>query len=290
MRAVILACLLFTVMTFSSYADEIDSLFYNHAFVRALSPTFENSLKINPPPTPINYDKAVEQHKNYIELLLTLIPSVTEFEGDQDHPDCNFIEDTAIVVGDVVVISYMGAPERRGEELPIKEAFKKLPSKTLYQLEAPATMDGGDILYTGKHLLVGLSKRTNRQALDQLKEIFHGTLEVVGIPVTEGLHLKSVISFFDTDTLVVADTKAGKEIQAHIEAIALYKFITVPDVVASNVLRIGYTVVMQEGYPASEKVLQDACHNLHFRLVKLDMSELVKADGALTCGSLLFNN
>lgn len=265
-------------------------LSYQYALVRDLSDSFEDSLKLNQPATPIDIDLAKTQHENYISLLEELVPEVIRLEADQNHPDCNFIEDTAIIVDDIAVISRIGALERRGEEIPVAHTLNKL-GLNITHLQTPATMDGGDILYTGKHLFVGLSKRTNEHALKQLKEIFQDKTEVIGIPVTEGLHLKSVISLFDSETLIVANTSAGKAIQKNIELSVKddYTFILVPDSIASNVLRIGSSLIIQEGFLSSEAILQDLCSQKSVTLLKINMSELIKADGALTCGSLLFN-
>lgn len=267
-----------------------DSPFYQYALVRELSDSFEGSLKLNPPPIPIDLNLARQQHENYINLLEKLVPEVIRIEANPNHPDCNFIEDTAIIVGDIAVISRMGAIERRGEEAAVEEALGQLGLKNIVHLRSPGTMDGGDILYTGKHLFVGLSKRTNEYALNQLKEIFQDKIEVIGIPVIEGLHLKSVISFFDSKTLVVAATAAGMNIQNSIEISTNgdYKFVSVPESIASNVLRIGSSLIIQEGFSLSEVVLQDLCDQKSVNLIKINMSELIKADGALTCGSLLF--
>ena len=223
-------------------------------------------------------------------MLKKLVPEVIRLKADPNHPDCNFIEDTAIIVDGIAVISIMGALERRGEEVPVAHTLEQLGLNIIH-LQSPATMDGGDILYTGKHLFVGLSARTNESALKQLKEIFVGKTEVIGIPVNEGLHLKSVVSFFDAETLIVSATHAGKEVQNKIDRYthSSYTFVSTPDSVASNVLRIGSALIVQEGYPKSEKILRDLCDQKRVNMVKINMSELIKADGALTCGSLLFN-
>jgi dimethylargininase len=262
---------------------------YQHAFVRGLSDSFEDSLKLNPPSESINLELAQQQHTNYIHVLKNLLANVIELDADPNHPDSNFIEDTAIIVGEQVVISRMGAVERRGEELPVAQAIADLNIKTITFIQAPATMDGGDILYTGKHLFVGLSRRTNGDALKQLQNIFQDKLEVVGIPVTEGLHLKSILTALDADTLVVAGSEAGKKIQGLISELThhAYEFVVVPDPVASNVLRINSTLIIQKGYPESEEILQNYCMAKQLKLVTINMSELIKADGALTCGSLL---
>lgn len=267
------------------------SCFYQFAIVRNLSDSFENSLKSHQPLLPIDLALARQQHENYILLLKNLVPNVIELDGDPNHPDCNFIEDTAIIVGDTAVISRMGAIERQGEQIPVKDTLKKLHLKNIIDIQSPGTMDGGDILYTGKHLFVGLSHRTNEHALNQLKEIFQDKIDVIGIPVTQGLHLKSIMSLFDSQTLVIADTSAGMQIQEKINTATnnFYTFVTVPEPIASNVLRIGSHIIIQEGFLASETILQDICNKKLLTLIKINMSELIKADGALTCGSLLFN-
>lgn len=264
---------------------------YQFAMVRDLSPSFEQSLKSNPPLKPIDLQLAKQQHEHYIQILKELVPHVICLEGDIDHPDCNFVEDTALIINDTAVISRMGAVERRGEEKLVNETLMNLGMKKIIHLDAPCTMDGGDILYTGKHLFVGLSHRTNDHALCRLKEIFQGAVEVIGIPVLGGLHLKSAITLFDSETLIVADTNTGRKIQEDINAFTAspYAFVFVPDDVASNVLRIGSHLIIQEGFPASEAILKDLCEQKTVEMIKINMSELIKADGALTCGSLLFN-
>lgn len=271
-------------------ASATDFSFYQGALVRELPDSFIDSLKLNPPASPINLRLAKEQHENYIATLQKLLPKVIRLEADPNHPDCNFIEDTAIIVNDIAVISRMGAFERRGEEVPVANAIKELGIKNIVQIQSPGTMDGGDVLYTGRHLFVGLSKRTNECALDQLKEIFKDKLDVIGIPVSEGLHLKSLISFFDSETLIIANTPAAMQIQSCIEASinGEYVFISVPESIASNVLRIRSSLIIQEGFSASENILQNLCDRKFVTLIKINMSELIKADGALTCGCLLF--
>lgn len=261
---------------------------YQHALVRELSDSFEDSLKLHPPATPIDLNLAKKQHEKYIETLKSLIPHVVEIAGDPHHPDCNFIEDTALIANELAVISRMGAKKRRGEEIPIASALNDLGLEITH-LKAPGTMDGGDLLFTGQHLFVGLSRRTNEEAFRQLKNLYEPFLEVVGIPVIEGLHLKSVITLFDEDTLIVADSLAGREVMKHIQSSTpSYLFVLVPDTIASNVLRIGNSLIIQDGFPKSEMILKELCDKKKVTLIKLNMSELIKADGALTCGSLLF--
>lgn len=285
---------IFTLVTACCFGHEASTdngfFHYQYALVRELPDSFEESLKLNPPSVPINIKLAKQQHEQYVNELEKIVPHVIRLPANPDHPDCNFIEDTALIVGNTAVISRMGAKERRGEEVIVEDTLKKL-GLTIIRLKEPSTMDGGDILYTGKHLFVGLSHRTNDHALLNLQNIFRGKAEVIGIPVIKGLHLKSVVSLFDEKTLIVANNPAGNAVRNTINRLTNsgYEFVTVPDDIASNVLRIGSTLLIQDGFPQSEQILEELCEKRNIHMVKLHMSELIKADGALTCGTLLFN-
>jgi dimethylargininase len=250
-------------------------------------------LKQHPPLVPIDVQLAKKQHQAYLQIINELVPHVIQVEPDERHPDCCFIEDTAIVLKDVAVIGLLGSTERRGEEVQVREAIQRVGIQKIHEIKPPGVLDGGDVLFTGKDLLVGLSKRSNYEALEQLKEIFQGIFPVYGIPVIEGLHLKSFMSAFDSQTLIVGASQAGayaaEEIRKQPAFKENYSLVFVPDPVASNVLRIGSTLIMQEGFPTTEVILRDLCEKHQMRLVKLNMSELIKADGALTCCSILFH-
>lgn len=262
---------------------------YTHAIVRGLSPQFENSLKQNLPEIPIDVELAYHQHQAYVQLIQSLVPNVISIDGEAQFPDSNFVEDTAVFLGNLVIITRPGAPERQGEEAAIEREIQGLGIPTI-RIAAPGTLDGGDAMFTGHHLFVGLSKRTNEAAIEQLKTQVGNDTLVVAIPVHKGLHLKSVVSYFGNDILVVADTPEGLAIQSAIEATTdRYQFVSVPDPVASNIVRIADTLMIQNGFPKSEKILRELAAEHHVKVVALDMSELIKADGALTCGSLLFN-
>ncbi|MCB1113705.1 MAG: dimethylargininase [Chlamydiia bacterium] len=260
---------------------------YTHAIVRELSEGFLSSLKQEEPDSPIDIELAKSQHNAYVSTLQKLLQNTIVLEGSEAYPDCNFIEDTAIVAKDKAVICRMGAQSRRGEEILIHETLKNL-GLACYPMDEPVKLDGGDVLYTGKHLFVGISKRTNISAFDALSEIFSKDMDVIAIPVSGALHLKSSVSLLDENTLVIADNASGRAIQKWMDAQASYQFVAVPDPVASNVLRIKDTLIIQSGYPASEAILKLEAESRGLKVIALNMSELIKADGALTCGSLLF--
>jgi dimethylargininase len=266
---------------------------YSHCLVRGIPQSFLECLKQHPPSIPIDISLALQQHEKYTEMIKNLFPDTTiEVAIDEDHPDCCFIEDTCIIVGNIAIISNMGALERRGEEISVKNILSEFGMQYLSVKEiiTPGTMDGGDILSIGNDLFVGISNRTNREALNQLGMLLEGKVNVYGLVVPSGLHLKSLISGFDQSTIIVAEGEGEKvmeEIKTYEGLKERYTFVIVPDEVAANVLRINDTLIIQDGFPRSEEILEDLCKKNGVSILKLNMSELIKADGALTCCSLL---
>ena len=261
------------------------------ALVRALPSSFAHALAQEAPHEPIDISLAIRQHGHYTALLRQHVKRLVELPADESCPDCCFIEDTALVVGSTVVMTRIGAPSRRNEAHRIREAFELLGAEGLpLQIEAlhePATLDGGDVLQMGGVTFVGLSQRTNEAAISQLRGILNGP--VVGVPVAAGLHLKSLLSAADDQTLIVADQPAalamGQKILAALPTQS--RMVVVPDKVAANVVRLGHNLLIQEGFPRSADALAGLCQTLDLTMIPLCMSELIKADGALTCCSLL---
>ena len=272
---------------------------FTHALVRGLSPAFEQSLQQHPPPEPIDMKLAHEQHQRYIDVLHSLV-SVIEVPADAALPDCNFIEDTALILNDSLVLSHPGAVTRRGEVIGVDSALRthEFAFRRRLQLASPCLLDGGDVLFTGRHLFVGISSRTNMEACQQLSAWFAGptsaesanrsAFTVHPIPVTDGLHLKSILSILADRVLVIDSSPAASKMRDVISSIdPSYRFVVVPDKEASNVLRVKDTLLIQDGFPQSELILRKAAEEFKLKVVTLKMSELIKADGALTCGSLL---
>ncbi len=264
-----------------------------YALVRPLPKSFADALQQHAPLEPIVVEKAHAQHERYTELLKKLVGKVIVVAVDEQYPDCCFIEDTAIVVGHDVIISRIGAMSRRNESVAVLRAFQELqklePKLKIHRLLAPATLDGGDVLQMNGKVFVGLSQRTNQAAVDQLQDILPGV--VVSIPVVAGLHLKSVLSALDAHTLLAAEHPAAKQMAEQILA-ALppslqNRCLEVPDAAASNVVRVGSTLLIQAGFPNSEAILAKAASLRGWQIETLDMSELIKADGALSCCSIL---
>jgi len=231
------------------------------SFVRALASS------------PVALDVAVarEQHAAYVAGLLWLGLEVVRVEPDEDCPDCCFIEDTAVVAGGVALVSNPGALSRRGEVEPVARALAA--HCRVLRTEAPATFDGGDCLRAGGALLVGLSSRTNAAGVERLRQVFG---RATGVPMPPGLlHLKSWCSPLDDDRALAVE---GLELPG-------VQVIRVPreEAPASNVVAWREAALMPPGAPRTRERLEAA----GFRTLEVDTSELRKADGALTCLSIL---
>ena len=223
--------------------------------------------------TPIDYDIAAEEHHQYRELLASLGLDVIRLPADENHPDCVFIEDTAIVLDDVAVITRPGAPSRRGETRAIADALAS--HRQLAHIEAPATLDGGDVLVLDDRIYVGLSERTNEAALAQLS--FHTRREVIPVGVHGCLHLKSAITRVSPGALLV------NRAWIDVAPFAGWELIDVEEPFGANALLIGGRLVYATAYPRTREKLE--ARGIDVRTVPA--GELAKAEGGVTCCSLL---
>jgi dimethylargininase len=157
-------------------------------------------------------------------------------------------------------------------------------------IDPAATVDGGDVLVMGGEILIGLSARTNEAGVAVVRSTFasYGPTAVVRLPSQPPcLHLKSFMSVLDERTIVLHDV-LGKSVEQQLQQNARpYELIYVPDVVAANVLRVQNCIFIQDGFPVSEALLRQQAAKRELSVVALNMSELIKADGALTCCSVL---
>ncbi len=190
-----------------------------------------------------------------------------------------FVEDAAVVLDRCAVIARPGAESRRAETIEVARALA--PHRKLLYIEPPATLDGGDVLPVGNRVFVGRSTRTNRAGIDQLRKLtapYDYSVEAVDIQGC--LHLKSAVTQVADGMLLVNPAWVDRA------AFAAMDFIEIDPAEphAANALRIGDAVLLQPAYPRTLKRLEEA----GFRVVHVDMSELAKAEGGLTCCSLIF--
>ncbi len=222
-------------------------------------------------PQSIDYVMASVQHREYRRLLASLGIEVVSIPADPAYPDCVFIEDTAIVLDDVAVITRPGAESRRGETRAVAEVLEQY--RPLVHIEAPATIDGGDVLVLDDRIYVGLSQRTNEAALAQLR--FHTRREVIPVNVHGCLHLKSAITRVSKGELLV---NRGWIDVAPFDG---WTLIDAEEPFAANALLAGDTVVYPNAFPRTREKLR------YLDVREVDASELAKAEGGVTCCSLI---
>lgn len=222
---------------------------------------------------------ALRQFAAYTEALADCGLKVIILDSLEEFPDAHFVEDTAVVTPLVAVLSRPGSPSRRNETGPMAAELAR--HRTVVPIEAPGTLDGGDVLMVGEHFLVGVSDRTNQEGASQLGRILerHGyTWQPV--LVGEGLHLKSSVNLVGNNTLLVTPGFADHP------ALAGYEKVVVPpeEEYACNTLLINDSLLMPTGFPRTRRLLEVT----GLPIISLDTSEFRKMDGGLTCLSLRF--
>ena len=236
---------------------------------------------------PIDVDRARAEHRAYERALEEAGCTIVRVEAAPDLPDAVFVEDAAVVFDEVAVIMRPGAPPRRAETPAVADLvgryrplrFIDAPGKTMTPMIP--IIDGGDVLVAGRRVLVGLSGRTNGAAIDQMRTILgpHG-YEVQAVPVTGCLHLKSAVTALADDRLLVN----GEWIDSG--RLSSFDLVEVDprEPYAANVVRVADTLVYPDSFPRTRERLE----RLGFRVRTVDVGELAKAEGAVTCCSLIF--
>ncbi|NCD24021.1 MAG: amidinotransferase [Deltaproteobacteria bacterium] len=247
-----------------------------HAITRQPGPDYAQGLTTSTLPAP-DLPLALEQHHAYVACLQSLGLSVDVLPPAVGFPDACFVEDTAVITREVCVISRPGAPSRRGEIQSMEPVLAA--HRTLAHIEAPGTLDGGDILQVERQFFIGVSERTNEDGARQLAAILkrHGYASTL-VPVAAGLHLKSSLNYVGAHTMLVTSDFADHP------AIEDFDRIVCPhgEEYAANTLLVNGTLIMPTGYPLTKSLLR----RLGLPIVELDTSEYRKMDGGLTCLSL----
>jgi dimethylargininase len=248
------------------------------ALTRAISPRLAEGELTHLERSPIDIDAARVQHAAYARALASLGCDVREVEAAPEYPDSVFIEDTAVVFDEIAVITRPGAESRRGEIPGVERALA--PLRPLAHIRAPGTIDGGDVLVVGKWVFVGRTGRTNDEGIVQLRAVLAPFGYVVeAVEVTGCLHLKTAVTALDDHTVLVnpawiaADALAGL---ARVE-------VDPTEPMGANVVRVGHALLYGAAYPRTLARLQVR----GYAPVCVDASEVAKAEGAVTCCSLV---
>jgi dimethylargininase len=251
------------------------------ALTRDVSPALARCELTFLPREAIDLERAVEQHAAYGRLLESLGLAVQRLPADAAHPDCCFVEDTAVVLDEVAVIAHPGAPSRRGEVEAVAAALE--PHRRLARIPQSARLDGGDVLLLGRRLYVGVSGRTDPAGAEALRRIV-GPLgyDVRPVRVTACLHLKSAVSPID-DAAVLANPE-----WFDVSPLDDVEIVPVPpdEPGAANVLRAGGCLIAHAGFPRTIDML--GARGVDVR--PIDVSEFLKAEAGVTCKSLVFRD
>ena len=227
----------------------------------------------------IDVARASAQHRDYQRALEILGCRLLTLPAEPDLPDSVFVEDVAIVLDEVAVLTRPGALSRRAEVASVAEVLRGY--RSVLAIAAPGTLDGGDVLRVGRTLYVGESARSNAEGIAQLRELLAGHgYAVQGVPTRGCLHLKSAVTQLGDDTLLLQSEWVDRDRFADFRVIE----VDPAEPHAANVLRIGDALVMPASFPRTRQRLLDA----GFHVMAVDVSELQKAEGAVTCCSLVF--
>jgi dimethylargininase len=250
------------------------------AITRAVSPAMVNCELTFVARQPIDLAKACAQHQAYEKLLEKLGARVISLPAEPTLPDSMFVEDPAIVLDELAVILPLGTETRRLEAASLAQALAKF--RKLENVALPGTLEGGDVLRIGRKLYAGLSTRTNDEGIRQLAAILapYG-YEVIAVPVTGCLNLKSAVTYIGRNTLLANRAWFDNT------PLAGYDWVDVDpaETHAANALALGETIIFPASFPRTRARLEAR----GFHVTPLDISELQKAESGLTCSSLLFD-
>jgi dimethylargininase len=254
------------------------------AITRAVSPALAGCELTFVDRQPIDIAKAQSQHTAYEHLLARLGIHVHSLAAEPDLPDSMFVEDPAIVLDELAVILPLGTKSRQPEAESLAKALA--PYRKIARISAPAAIEGGDVLRIDRTLYVGQTTRTNAEGVRQLAAILAPhNYEVVPVPVTGCLHLKSAVTYLGRNTLLANrpwfDTKPFE-----INNSPQFQWIDVDPAEphAANALAVADTIIFPASFPKSRARIECA----GFHVTPLDISELQKAESGLTCSSLIF--
>ena len=248
------------------------------AITRDVSPRFNECELTHIDRTPIDLAIARKQHVEYINVLKQVGCDVLELPAETDLPDSVFVEDTAFILPHKAVITRPGADSRKPETESIIQALS--PHIKLVHIQEPAMLDGGDVLVAGKNIFIGISTRSNQNAIDQLNDLLvPDGYTITGVQLHDCLHLKSAVTRVDDSTLLINNSWIDLH---HFEQYDLIE-IDPSEPHAANCLLVRDSIIYPTSFPKTDAKLKA----LGYKVVNVAVDELAKAEGAVTCCSLI---
>jgi dimethylargininase len=251
------------------------------ALTRQISPSMEQCELTYQSRVSIDIALARAQHDAYQRALAELGCQVITLPADSDLPDSVFVEDPAIVVDEIAVITRPGAESRRPETASIARALQ--PYRKLAFIQAPGTIDGGDVMRVGKTLYVGTSRRSSQAGIDQLAAALAPFgYSIQAVPLTGCLHLKSAITPVGADRLLINRQWVDANHFAGMRFIDVHP----SEPQGANALLLGEIVIYPDSFERTRQRLEEA----GIAVKTVAASEVQKAEGAVTCCSLIFES
>jgi len=248
------------------------------AITRDVSASLGNCELSFVPRVDIDPELAHEQHESYRRALAEMGCRVIAMPAEDHLPDAVFVEDVAVVLDELAVLTRPGATSRQSEGASVASIL--IEYRPLRSIEAPGTLEGGDVMRVGRVIYVGQSARTNTSGIEQLANLVSGHgYTVQAVPMRGCLHLKSAVTLVADNTLLLNPDWVDRE------NFPGFRIIEVdPDEPhAANTLRVGTGVIHPSCFPRTQQRLAQA----GIGVTTVDVSELQKAEGAVTCCSLI---
>ncbi|DAC24480.1 MAG TPA: hypothetical protein HA330_06510 [Candidatus Thalassarchaeaceae archaeon] len=250
------------------------------AIVRKISEEYEDALSTYFGTKAPDSVAAKDQHRGYVDALRSCGVEVEILDALKGHPDCCFVEDTAIIFEDAVVICNPGHPSRAGEVDSIAERLSN--SFKIHRMPPDAMMDGGDVIYTGSKILIGLSTRTNENGVEFLAKFAaerNISTQIIEVPETT-LHLTTVCSVPRDGTIIAAEGHLRPD---QLESFDEVIWVPAEEAYAANTIAFeDGRIIISDGFPITIERIRKA----GFEPILIPMSEIMQADGSLTCLSL----
>jgi dimethylargininase len=252
------------------------------AITREISSAFQNCQLTHLPRVAIDLERARAQHDAYEWALVELGCTVRRVDSGAEMPDSVFVEDAAVVLREGAIIARPGAESRRAETPAVAEALARF-GLSHRDIQEPGTLDGGDVLVAGRDVFVGASSRTNAAGINQLRHIVTRLgYRVHAVPVQDCLHLKSAVTPVAPKTLLVNRNWVSADAFGDLRLID----VDADEPRAANALLLGDVVICSAAFPKTRARLER--HGLRVKTV--DVDELAKAEGGVTCCSLVFES
>lgn len=256
---------------------------FRNAIVRLPGANFSDGLTTSESKSAPDVGKALLQHAAYCKALQDCGLDLTVMDANPEYPDGTFVEDTFVIAERVAIATRPGAKTRMGEVVSVAAALRRFRPQW-ERIEAPGTVDGGDICQADEHFLIGLSARTNEAGAAQLAAILarhHYTSSTVDIRGHAALlHLKSGIAYLGERRFLLVHGFPAIDAIAGADRIEVAQM----EAYAANCVRVNDQVLIAAGFPAMAAALQ----KFGLRVRALDMSEFARMDGGLSCLSLRF--